>query len=291
MWICGIFTAFFLLFTALQLKAGITFKELSLQEALDQARKENKLVFIDVYADWCGPCKYLAQNIFTDEDLGVFMNEHFVNVQLDGEAGDGLALMRQFNLTAFPTMLYLSPDGSLLKKIVGVVSADEIEQKGYDARYPEKTKIYRMSQAYQSGNREKDFLKTYILELVSEEQSAEEVVRIYLNRYPILDIRNREEFMIFSLGIHDLAHEMSQDFLKNAADYHTLHGVLVESKLEMMLMNIINEAITQESIASIPGSLDLVYPAYQAVFGENAHDRKKLEGILIYNYEKAQSAE
>ncbi len=89
----------FCLFAAFIIEVGATgieFQTLSLNDALAKAKKENKHVFIDVYATWCGPCKYLAKEIFPDSDLGEFMNEHFVSIQLDGEKGDGVMLMKKF---------------------------------------------------------------------------------------------------------------------------------------------------------------------------------------------------
>ena len=66
---------------------GIQFEENNdLKAALVKAKAENKLVFIDAYAVWCGPCKVMARDIFPLKEVGDFFNAHFVNLKLDMEA-------------------------------------------------------------------------------------------------------------------------------------------------------------------------------------------------------------
>jgi len=71
--------------------AGINFVEnKSWKEVLAMAREKNKLIFLDAYASWCGPCKYLQRDVFTDEEVGKFFNDVFINVKMDMEQGEGL---------------------------------------------------------------------------------------------------------------------------------------------------------------------------------------------------------
>ena len=59
------------------------------QEVLKQAKEQNKMIFMDCYTVWCGPCKVLAKEIFSQKKVGDFFNAHFVNVKYDMEKGDG----------------------------------------------------------------------------------------------------------------------------------------------------------------------------------------------------------
>src|SRR6476660_268264 len=77
---------------------GITFIEQDWNKALDSAKTNNKLVFLDIYATWCGPCKMLKEHTFTDEAAGKFFNENFINVSVDGEAGVGPALAEKYSI-------------------------------------------------------------------------------------------------------------------------------------------------------------------------------------------------
>lgn len=71
---------------------GVEFRDLTFGQALEQARTENKLVFMDCYTSWCGPCKNMLKNVFTLPEAGEFMNAHFVCVKYDMEKGEGIGL-------------------------------------------------------------------------------------------------------------------------------------------------------------------------------------------------------
>ena len=76
-----VFVAFFML--QMGAFAQTNFEELTLAKALEKAKAENKLVFVDCYTSWCGPCKYMLNNVFVLPEVGAFFNEHFVNVKYD----------------------------------------------------------------------------------------------------------------------------------------------------------------------------------------------------------------
>ena len=71
---------------------GVEFRDLTFGQALEQARTENKLVFMDCYTSWCGPCKNMLKNVFTLPEAGEFMYAHFVCVKYDMEQGEGIGL-------------------------------------------------------------------------------------------------------------------------------------------------------------------------------------------------------
>ena len=70
---------------------GINFFNGNLQDALKKAKSENKLVFVDFMATWCGPCKTLATKVFPDKEIGDYFNARFVCVQIDVDKEKDLA--------------------------------------------------------------------------------------------------------------------------------------------------------------------------------------------------------
>src|SRR6266404_8526226 len=66
---------------------GIQFIEADWSKALQEAKKQKKLIFIDAYASWCGPCKLLKKNTFPNKEAGEFFNRNFINVAINMEKG------------------------------------------------------------------------------------------------------------------------------------------------------------------------------------------------------------
>jgi thiol:disulfide interchange protein len=100
-------------------ESGIQFHKGTWSEALALAKKENKLVFLDISASWCGPCKSLKANTFTDSKVGEYYNSTFINVEVDGEKGEGATLARQYGVRAYPTLLFINPNGDIVQGTAG----------------------------------------------------------------------------------------------------------------------------------------------------------------------------
>lgn len=91
---------------------------------LADADASNRIVMVDVYATWCGPCHMLDRETFPDSRV-VELSQKMLALKIDGETPPGEALMARYHVVAFPTVLFLNPDGTELDRIVGFVDADE----------------------------------------------------------------------------------------------------------------------------------------------------------------------
>ncbi len=99
---------------------GIRFFEGTFDEALAKAKQEKKLVFVDFYAVWCGPCKQMAEKVFTDEEVGKFMNDKFVCMQIDVEkTGWQKEIAEKYNVTVLPTLVFFKPDATVASRLAG----------------------------------------------------------------------------------------------------------------------------------------------------------------------------
>jgi thiol:disulfide interchange protein len=103
---------------------GIKFFKGTFAEAQAKALKEDKLIFMDAYAVWCGPCKWMAANTFTDAEVATYFNNNFINLKMDMEKGEGPALARKYGVRAYPTLYFLKPDGSVAKSVMGAQRPD-----------------------------------------------------------------------------------------------------------------------------------------------------------------------
>jgi len=100
-------------------EGGVQFYQGSFDEALALAKKENKLIFMDSYATWCGPCKRMSSEVFTKSSVGDLFNEKFINVKMDMEKGRGPELARKYRIKYYPTLLFIKPDGKIKRKEAG----------------------------------------------------------------------------------------------------------------------------------------------------------------------------
>ncbi len=100
---------------------GIDFSESSFSEVLAKAKAEGKAVFIDCYTSWCGPCRWMATEVFTDARVAEVFNTRFINMKIDMEKGEGPELAKRFDVTAYPTLVFVNSDGEVIEKNVGAL--------------------------------------------------------------------------------------------------------------------------------------------------------------------------
>ncbi|MBL0328271.1 MAG: DUF255 domain-containing protein [Bacteroidetes bacterium] len=119
--------------TEIKKEDGIQFFSGTWQQVLDKAKKENKCIFLDAYASWCGPCKMMKNKTFKDKSVGAFYNNNFINVAVDMEKGEGPFLANKYRVEAYPTLIYLYPDGTLMGKAMGFRKSKEFIEIGEHA--------------------------------------------------------------------------------------------------------------------------------------------------------------
>lgn len=96
-----------------------------IEQASATADSAGKMVFVDVYAVWCGPCKVLSSRIFPDKKVGTFMNKNFVNIKIDGETAIGRQIVSRYKIQGYPTLLILDGQGKEKGRIVGAPSTSD----------------------------------------------------------------------------------------------------------------------------------------------------------------------
>lgn len=100
-------------------KAGIDFHHGTFAEAMAIAEKENKLIFVDAYAVWCGPCKRMQYKVFPNAEVGKYFNANFVNIKMDMEKGEGRTFARQWGIRGYPTLIVFNAKGKEIYRTMG----------------------------------------------------------------------------------------------------------------------------------------------------------------------------
>lgn len=141
---------------------GIDFVEGSWEEILTLARKERKLVFLDAYTTWCGPCKAMDRNTYPKSEVGDFFGENFVSYKLDMEKGEGPRVGSEYSVIAYPTLLFINFKGEVVHKVMGYRGPKELIAEGMAALSPAKNKA-NIELEYESGNREPEIILEYAI--------------------------------------------------------------------------------------------------------------------------------
>ena len=154
--------ALFILVTvmAFPLAAQINFREGGFSKALEAAKAENKLVFMDCYTSWCGPCKLMASKEFVQEKAGNYFNPRFVSVKIDMEKGEGVELRKKYDVNAYPTLLVLNALGELLCRHAGYLSVDELID--FAENGVKGGRLTDMHKRYAAGERSLEFIRDYL---------------------------------------------------------------------------------------------------------------------------------
>ena len=185
---------------ALSLVAQTNFRDITYKEALAAAKAEKKIVFIDFYTSWCGPCKMMMKNIFPLKEVGNYLNSKFVCIKIDAEKGEGPELAKRYQVKAYPTFVAINPAEEILMTKVGGSGSGSGFIGSIDRLIdPDKTPE-RMKQRYESGERTADLISAY---------AGLKMEEVYKNRQP--DMTKKDE-----------AFKMVQDYFDGLKDKERL---------------------------------------------------------------------
>ncbi|MEZ4886887.1 MAG: DUF255 domain-containing protein [Chitinophagales bacterium] len=109
---------------------SIDFQDRSWADVLKTAQQEKKYIFIDAYADYCLPCKAMEKETFSQNKVFHYFNQHFISYKMDIEADKNDYLVQVYQIKELPALLFLTPEGILLQKIIGKQDAIPLLQLG-----------------------------------------------------------------------------------------------------------------------------------------------------------------
>lgn len=271
----------FLLISQFCIGQGIEFFNGTWAEALEEASKDDKIVFVDSYAQWCGPCKRMAKTEFTKPEVGDFYNENFISVKLDMEKEDGMKFGSKYPVSAFPTLFFLDSQGNILKKVTGgqkgeqLIALGKLAIKSYD-------KTEALEALYNEGKRDHDLMVTYVKELNKVDKPSMKISNEYLKSNPDISKSQKAQFLMEAVTESDsklfdqliaLKKEAitgsSEDLFKAKVESAVL--ATVRKAVEYDYKELVDEAIAQYKTADI-GKADKfkskAYLEYHALNGD-----------------------
>jgi len=216
---------------------GIHFRTVSYAEALHMAKTGQKMIFLDCYTSWCGPCKYMAEKVFVTETAGKYFNPRYVNIQVDMEKGEGKELAKKFAVQAFPTFLLIDTNENVRARVEGAGSIDDFIARLEKAQ-DEKSSVAYWDDLYQKGKLGKKKQVEYIKILAEARQweKAQQVTDRLLTQLSARQKASKDYWFIFNH--QTLSPFQSPRFMyliDHRADFEkTLGAKVVDEKLYRM---------------------------------------------------------
>lgn len=198
-------------------EGGVAFVEgKTYAEALQAAKEANKMLFIDCYTSWCGPCKMMATRVFPQKKVGDYFNQHFVSIKIDMEKGEGPELKNKFAVKAFPTFLFLDSNGKEVNRMVGSNTNIDEFLKSVDEGIGTMS-LSSMTQRYEGGERDTTFLLAYlnVLDKAYDSKKSNEVAGVLLD--------GRDKDMLTNKGLYDAFLKYNTTPLSQAFQYVLAH--------------------------------------------------------------------
>lgn len=158
---------------------GIEFFHGTWTEALEKAKAEQKIIFVDAFATWCGPCKRMAREVFPQQKAGEFFNANFVNMKIDMESPDNTEFAGKYPVGSYPTLMFIDEKGKVVHREIGARDVDgllEVARKALGKN--DKSADYE--KAYNEGKRDPEFLLNYVRALNAAGKPSLKVTNEYL---------------------------------------------------------------------------------------------------------------
>jgi len=174
---------------------GIEFFEGTFEEAKELAQKNDKLIFVDCYTTWCGPCKRMSNSIFPDAGVGKVYNKHYIALKLDMEKEQGMRFGQKYPVSAYPSMFYLDAEGEIIQKVVGGKTIQDFIAIG-KKMVTKNDRTESFAKQFEEGKRDYDFMVKYIKEINKVGKSPIAVANKYFKENPAIDSKQKAVLLL-----------------------------------------------------------------------------------------------
>ncbi len=217
---------------------SIQFEHGTWQEIKAKAARERKLIFLDAYTSWCGPCKWMTANVFTDNAVADYFNEHFVNAKIDMEVGEGKEIAKVFKVNAYPSLIFADADGAMVHRGVGARPATEFIDFGKDALSPDKA-YGALVKKYESGACDAAFMIKYLNATANAGMDTKAAARAYFATQKESDLISRDNWGITCNFLSDVYGREFKYLLANRSTFEKKYG---KDTVSMFLYKVYTDA-------------------------------------------------
>ncbi len=281
--------------SASAISQGIEFFHGTWEEALQRAKAEDKIIFVDAFTTWCGPCKNMAANTFPDPEVGKVFNQYFISMKIDMEKEMGLEFRKKFPVSAYPTLFFIDYDEvEVLKSVGGRRPADLIAiAESVIAKYDKSSKY---EAAYTAGDRSYQLVYDYVSALNKANKPSVKIANDYLNDQKDLTTPENLKFILEAASqvdckSFDLLEKYKSQIIKLTSEEAVL------AKIRLACLNTIQRAIDFESpdlvvIATdamkrnIPSEAEMFHSQSDIRYALALHDMSNIDELVNNHVKK-----
>ncbi|MFK8163357.1 MAG: thioredoxin family protein [Lewinella sp.] len=200
---------------------GIEFFHGSFEEALVKAEAEGKLIFVDAYTTWCGPCKKMSANVFPQAEVGNVFNANFINVKLDMEKEESVAFRKVHRVRAYPTLFWINGKNEAVHMSVGGKTTDKLINVAKEA-IAKQDDLPALTAEWEAGDRDPKLAFTYIRALVRRGENHLRIANDYLRNQK--DLTTEENLNIIQVAATNADSRIFELLMQNKAGIVALNG-------------------------------------------------------------------
>lgn len=227
---------------------SIRFDHNTWADLLAKAKKENKIIFVDCFTTWCGPCKWMAKNVFTQDAVADFYNANFINAKIDMEKGEGIEIAKKYNIRNYPIMIFVNGDGEQVHRTCGSSPADKFIEAGKTALDPEK-QLAAYTKKFNNGTMDAGAASTYFTMLKNGCQSYTSEVEKYLSAQNESDLTSRGNWEIIVKYVNDYSSKQFRFLEINNAAFSKLYTAdSVDNKISQVYADGLTMAIKKKDL-------------------------------------------
>jgi len=291
----------FLVTASLDYAQEIKFYEGSFEEAKEEAKKENKLLFIDVYADWCKPCKMLSEQIFTLKNVSTYFNNKFINFRMNADLAIYASFLKENKIQGLPTLLFIDNNGNIVNRTIGMLNSYSLLRSAKIALKLQKTEdelyaMYRKDKDNFDIQKEILLESSYFMRKYQGDKQKRWVFRIekiynnYISKKGLEQMINRDDFNILMM-FHNRMEENDKvvDFIMDNFDkfVSVVDSNLIAKYITALHSNYVIEMARKgdkKYLSLLEKMTDKFLPAYKILFADPIKYQKIYTLISDANY-------
>ena len=296
----ALFLSFFLLSFS---QESINFEDTTFKEVLAKAKREKKLVFMDAYAAWCGPCKLMEKNVFPLPAVREYYNANFINARFDMEKGEGREIAMKYGVRSYPSYLFLNGDGEVVMTNYGYMGEQDFIAIAKEANNPLLTKG-NPKELFQKGESDPAFLLNLMRQNAQTDyEFAKKVSERYFKGKTNQELTRDDigmllyfvkspsdlNYQIFKDRKADIVREMSEDIYQQF-DVNIKISKVMESSLDQKT-GVINDDYFYKNAIPLVGKTEaeIALNRMKVIFYPNVGNFKEYEKAALMYYKNAEN--